>query len=154
MKITTNTVVSMHYTLTNDDGTQLDSSRGKEPLVFLQGYQNIIPGLEKEMEGKEKGETFTATISPEMAYGERVDQLVQALPKSNFPDPNNLQVGMQFQASSEAGPLNLTVVEVKDDTVTVDGNHPLAGVTLNFDVEVMDVRAATEEEIAHKHVHQ
>lgn len=153
MKIATNTVVSMHYTLTNDDGTQLDSSRGKEPLVFLQGYQNIIPGLEKEMEGKEKGEKFTATISPEMAYGERVDQLVQALPKSNFPDPNNLQVGMQFQASSEAGPLNLTVVEVKDDTVTVDGNHPLAGVTLNFDVEVVDVREATEEEIAHKHVH-
>lgn len=153
MKISKDTVVSMHYTLTNNEGTTLDSSQGKAPLTYLQGHRNIIPGLESEMEGKEVGAKFTAKIPPAMAYGELNQDLIQKVPKTNFPNPEELQAGMQFQTQTEAGPMILTVKEVADAEVTVDGNHPLAGVELNFDVEITEVRAATEDEISHGHVH-
>lgn len=152
-KIAKDTVVSMHYTLTDNDGNTLDSSAGKDPLVYLQGHQNIIPGLESQMEGKEVGAKFTATVQPAQGYGELNPSLVQDVPKSNFPDPDQIAEGMQFQTMTEQGPIVLTVKEVKVDTVTVDGNHPLAGVTLNFAVEVMEIRLASSEEIEHGHVH-
>lgn len=146
-------VVSMHYTLTDNDGNTLDTSSGKDPLVYLQGHQNIIPGLETQMEGKEVGAKFTATVDPANGYGELNPALVQDVPKTNFPDSEQIAPGMQFQTMTEQGPIVLTVKEVKEESVTVDGNHPLAGVTLNFEVEVMEVRNASEEEIAHGHVH-
>ena len=153
MKITKDTVVSMRYKLTDNDGNTLDSSEGRDPLVYLQGHQNIIPGRESQMEGKVVGDKFQATIEPEQGYGELNPGLVQQVPKSNFPDPDQIEVGMQFQTMTEQGPLVLTVKELHEDAVTVDGNHPLAGVTLNFDVEVTDIRVASEEEISHGHVH-
>jgi FKBP-type peptidyl-prolyl cis-trans isomerase SlyD len=153
MKIEKDTVVSIHYTLTDNDGNQLDSSNEQGPLVYLQGHQNIIPGLEKELEGKVTGDKLTAQVAPADAYGEINSELVQEVPRTQFQEPENLQVGMQFQVETEAGPMLLAVTALTDDTVTVDGNHPLAGVTLNFDVEVVEVRAASEEEVAHGHVH-
>ena len=153
MKIEKDMVVSIHYTLTDNDGNQLDSSQGQEPLVYLQGHQNIIPGLEDQLEGKTTGDKLTATIAPADAYGEVNAELVQEVPRNQFQDPDTLQVGMQFQVGTEAGPMLLAITALTDDTVTVDGNHPLAGVTLNFDVEVVEVRAASDEEIAHGHVH-
>lgn len=153
MKISKDTVVSMHYTLTDNNGTTLDSSEGREPLTYLQGHQNIIPGLESEMEGKEVGAKFIAKIPPSEAYGELNQDLIQKVPKSNFPNPEELQPGMQFQTQTEMGPMVLTVKEIADSEVTVDGNHPLAGVELNFEVEITNVRAATQDEISHGHVH-
>ena len=153
MKIEKDTVVSIHYTLTDNDGNQLDSSNEQGPLVYLQGHQNIIPGLEKELEGKVTGDKLTAKVAPVDAYGEINSELVQEVPRTQFQEPESLQVGMQFQVETEAGPMLLAVTALTDDTVTVDGNHPLAGVTLNFDVEVVEVRAASEEEVAHGHVH-
>lgn len=153
MKIEKDTVVSIHYTLTDNDGNQLDSSQGQDPLVYLQGHQNIIPGLEKELEGKATGDKLTAKIAPADAYGEVNAELVQEVPRTQFQEPETLQLGMQFEVGTEAGPMLLAITALTDDTVTVDGNHPLAGVTLNFDVEVMEVRAASEEEVAHGHVH-
>lgn len=153
MKIEDNTVVAMHYKLTDTQGNQIDSSEGGQPLHFLQGHQNIIPGLEREMTGKEKGNKFQVTVNPEDAYGTRNEQLVQDVPKTNFPNPEEVQIGMQFRADTPNGPMILEVKEIQEENVIVDGNHPLAGQTLNFDVEIVDVRAATNEEIEHRHVH-
>jgi FKBP-type peptidyl-prolyl cis-trans isomerase SlyD len=153
MKIAKDAVVSMHYKLTDNDGNVLDSSEGSDPLVYLQGHRNIIPGLETQMKGKAVGDKFTAKVDPSQGYGEVNPALVQQVPKTNFPDPDQIQIGMQFQTMTEQGPIVLTVKELHDDAVTVDGNHPLAGVALNFDVEITDIRAASEEEIAHGHVH-
>jgi FKBP-type peptidyl-prolyl cis-trans isomerase SlyD len=153
MKVAKDSVVSIHYTLTNDQGTQLDSSQGKDPLAFLQGYQNIIPGLEKEIEGKAKGDKFKTSIAPADAYGEKSAELVQTLPRENFPNPEALQVGMQFSTSTENGEMVFQVTNIQDNQITVDANHPLAGTTLNFEIEIMDVRKATDEELAHGHVH-
>lgn len=153
MTIAKDRVVSIHYTLTNVNGDQLDSSAGQDPLTYLQGHGNIIPGLENALEGKDKGEKLTVTIEAKEAYGERNDQLLQEVPKSQFEGNDGIQVGMQFQAQTEQGVMVFTVKELKDDTVILDGNHPLAGETLNFDVEVVEVRTASEEELAHGHAH-
>jgi FKBP-type peptidyl-prolyl cis-trans isomerase SlyD len=153
MKIAKENVVSIHYTLTNDAGEVLDSSSGGEPLEYLHGFGNIIPGLEAALVGKSAGDKFKVTVEPAQAYGERNDQLVQKVPRSQFPQPNQIQAGMQFQANGPHGPMVLTVVEVDDNDVTVDGNPELAGQTLHFDVEVTGVRAASKEELDHGHVH-
>ncbi len=153
MKIAKDHVVSIHYTLTDDKGTTLDSSIGADPLTYLHGLGHIIPGLENALSGKEKGDKFEITIKPEDAYGPRVEEMVQSVPKTEFQDVDQIQVGMQFQVDTEQGPMVLTVIEVKDNDLVLDGNHPLAGVTLNFDVEVSTVRAATAEELDHGHVH-
>ncbi|MCO4794926.1 MAG: peptidylprolyl isomerase [Bacteriovoracaceae bacterium] len=153
MKIEKDMVVSINYTLTDNDGTQLDSSEGQAPLVYLQGHQNIIPGLEAQLEGKTTGDKLKTTIAPADAYGELNPELVQEVPRDQFEDSENLQVGMQFEVGTDAGPMLLSITELTDTTVTVDGNHPLAGVTLNFDVEVIEIRKATEEEVSHGHVH-
>lgn len=154
MQITDGTVVSMDYALRNDEGTILDQSQPGQPLTYLHGHKNIIPGLESALSGKSVGEQVEVRVNPEDAYGESNPALEQVVPKERFQGIENIEVGMQFQASTEQGPVSVRVVKVEGEEVTVDGNHPLAGQHLNFDVTVQDVRSATEEELAHGHVHQ
>ena len=146
MQIAQNSVVAFHYTLTNDAGEVLDSSEGRQPLTYLHGAGNIIPGLEKQLEGREAGEKLNVTVSPEEGYGEVQPQLVQEVPRDAFQGVEAVEPGMQFQAQTQGGPLMVTVTKVEGDTVTVDGNHPLAGRTVEALVEVVDVRLATPEE--------
>lgn len=152
MQISDNTVVRIHYTLKNKSGDVLDSSAGNEPLTYLHGVGNIIPGLETALTGHKAGDNVQACIDPKDGYGDRHEELVQALPRTAFP-VQEIEPGMRFSAGSPQGDQVVTVVNVEDDMVTIDGNHPLAGETLYFDVEVVDLRAATEEETAHGHVH-
>ena len=155
MQISENAVVSIHYTLTNNAGETIDSSveRG-EPLAYLHGAGNIIPGLENALVGKAAGDKLDVTVTPEEGYGERHEQLIQQVQKTALEgNEDNLQPGMQFQAQTEAGQRVFTITAVEGDEVTVDGNHPLAGETLNFAVEVTDVREASAEEKEHGHVH-
>lgn len=153
MQISPNKVVSIHYTLKNDAGDVLDSSAGREPLAYLHGAGNIIPGLEKALEGKSSGEKMNVSVPPAEGYGERVDGLVQDVPRDAFQGVDEIQPGMQFHAQGPSGPMVVTVKEVDEGSVKVDGNHPLAGETLHFDVEVAEVRDATAEEQEHGHVH-
>lgn len=153
MQIAKNAVVNIHYTLKNDAGAVLDSSAGGDPLAYLHGNGNLIPGLEKALEGKSAGDKLNVSIAPAEGYGTRDENLVQDVPRSAFNGVDNLAVGMQFQADSNYGPRTVVITNIKADTVTVDGNHPLADQTLNFEVEITGVRAATSEELAHGHVH-
>jgi FKBP-type peptidyl-prolyl cis-trans isomerase SlyD len=153
MLITANKVVTIDYTLTDDHGQVIDSSDGREPLAYLHGNHNIVPGLEHALEGKQKGDSLNVAVSPAEGYGEREDGLIQSVPRNLFEDADQLQVGMQFQSVSEEGIRLVTVVDVAQDTVTVDANHPLAGTNLNFAVTIVDVRDATAEELDHGHVH-
>lgn len=147
------TVVKFNYTLTNKDGEVLDQSRG-EPLAYLHGHHNIITGLEAQMLDKTVGDKFVATIAPQDAYGEYISEAVQEVPRANFQGVDKIEVGMQFQSQTDDGHVMLvTVKDVTDDVVVVDGNHPLAGVELTFDVEIVEVRAATKEELEHGHAH-
>lgn len=152
MQIAKNTVVSIHYTLRDDQGNVLDSSEGKDPLLYIQGIGNLIPGMEEGLEGKLKGDKLDIKVAPEKGYGTRNDSLIQKVPRTAFGD-QEVRPGMQFQAQTSNGAQVVTVTEVGLENVTVDGNHPLAGVGLNFAVEVMDVRQATEDELSHGHVH-
>ncbi|MDD0851890.1 peptidylprolyl isomerase [Halobacteriovorax sp. GB3] len=153
MTISKNKVVTMHYHLTNDNGDVLDSSQGAEPLLYLQGHNNIIPGLEKEMEGKNVGDKFKVTIEAKDGYGEYDEGLVQKLPKEQFAQFPELTVGMRFHIDSNYGPMVVQVDEITDSEVTINGNHELAGTRLTFDVEVVEIRDASQEEIDHGHVH-
>ncbi|AXQ31432.1 peptidylprolyl isomerase [Solimonas sp. K1W22B-7] len=153
MQAAENSVVSMHYTLTNAKGEVIDSSQGSDPLTYLHGAGNIIPGLEKALLGKQAGDKLQVTVSAAEGYGERDDSLIQQVPKRAFQGVPNIEPGMTFHAQSSQGPMRVMVTAVQGDMVTVDGNHPLAGETLNFDVEITEVRAATLEEIAHGHAH-
>jgi len=152
MQIAKHTVVSIEYQLTTDEGEVLDTSSGHGPLAYVHGAGGIIPGLEAELEGKQQGDAFKVRIEPEQAYGLREDRMVQVVPRADLP-PGVLEVGMQLQGQTEGGSLVLTVVEVKEQEVLLDGNHPLAGIALNFDITVAEVRAATSEEVEHGHVH-
>ncbi|HHJ38783.1 MAG: peptidylprolyl isomerase [Methylothermaceae bacteria B42] len=153
MQVSENKVVSIHYTLKNDAGEVIDSSTGRDPLTYLHGAGNIIPGLEKALAGKDSGEHVDVSIAPEEAYGARNESLIQSVPKAAFEGVDKIEPGMQFQAQTPSGMQVLTVVEVKDDEVVVDGNHPLAGQTLHFSVDIAEVRDATEEELSHGHAH-
>jgi FKBP-type peptidyl-prolyl cis-trans isomerase SlyD len=154
MKISNQCVATIHYTLTDDEGAQLDSSHGKEPLAYLHGRGNLVPGLEQELEGRQAGDTFQATVEPGSAYGDIDSRLIQDVPRTALAEIQNLQVGMRLQSQTEDGQVHsLTVDAIGEDVVTLNANHPLAGVTLHFDVTVESVRAATEEEIEHGHVH-
>ena len=146
LKVEENKVVTFEYTLKNDNGDILDSSSDHAPLVYIHGSGNIIPGLESELEGKQIGDKFHATIAPEDAYGIRYDELVQKIEREKLAHLDTIEVGMQLQAYDEEGMQILTVKEVSDTDVTLDGNHPLAGERLHFDVEVTGIREATEEE--------
>ncbi|MDX1593557.1 MAG: peptidylprolyl isomerase [Gammaproteobacteria bacterium] len=153
MQIRDNTVVSIDYVLTDAEGEVLDRSEEGSPLAYLQGARNIIPGLEKALVGHETGDSVQVEVNPEEGYGQYDQDLVQVVSRDLFEDVDALEPGMRFQAKSDSGSLVVTVTEVSDNGVTVDGNHPLAGQTLNFDVTVTDVREATDEEIEHGHVH-
>jgi FKBP-type peptidyl-prolyl cis-trans isomerase SlyD len=153
MQIEDNAVVTFHYTLTNDQGELIESSKESAPLAYIHGQGRIISGLETALEGRQSGDKFNVRLDPSDAYGERTDELVQTMPRSAFVDADDLDVGMAFRALSEGGETIVHVVNIEGDQVTVDGNHPLAGQALNFDVEVEDVRQATEEELSHGHVH-
>jgi FKBP-type peptidyl-prolyl cis-trans isomerase SlyD len=152
MHITDKTAVSFHYTLTNQDGEQLDSSIGSEPLVYLHGAGNIINGLEAALLGKQAGDTLVVTIPPEDAYGVIDENMVQVVARSMF-EGMDIDVGMQFHADVSYGSGVITITAIDGDDITIDGNHPLAGEQLTFDVEIIDVRPATAEELAHGHIH-
>lgn len=154
MLIGANKAVSIDYTLTNDAGEAIDSSAGGAPLVYLHGAGNIISGLEKALEGKQGGDQVVVAIEPEDAYGEYSPELVATLNRAMFEGVDELEVGMQFHASGPDGGMQIvTIRDVEGDDVIVDGNHPLAGQRLNFDVKIVSVREASEEEIAHRHIH-
>ncbi len=149
MQIAKHTVASIHYTLTDNDGNILDTSDGRDPLIYIHGMGNLIPGMEEGLEGKSKGNKLNLKVAPEKGYGIKDEKMVQKVPRDAFGD-QNIEEGMQFQTNR--GEV-VTVTHVGLDQITVDANHPLAGIELNFDVEVLDVRTATEDEIAHGHVH-
>jgi len=154
MIIKENSVVTMHYELKNSEGEVLDSSNGQEPLVYLHGFNNIIIGLEEQLEGKKVGDEVKANVAPEKGYGMPVDALIQQVPTSAFGDEiEKIEVGMRFQADTEQGPVPVVVTAVENELVTVDGNHPLAGKQLHFDVSITDIREASAEEIEHGHLH-
>ena len=153
MVIAADKVVLIHYTLTDDAGKVLDSSSGGEPLAYLHGQGNLISGLEKALDGRQAGDKLSVRVEPADGYGVRDDSLVQQVPRRQFGGAN-VQPGMQFNAQTSQGHARVvTVTHIAGDMVTVDGNHPLAGEVLNFDVEVTDVRDASEEELEHGHVH-
>lgn len=153
MQVAKNKVVSIDYTLTNPAGEVLDTSSGAEPLSYLHGAGGIIPGLERALDGRSVGEQVTAVVPPDQAYGERRPGLVQSVSRRSFGNVPRVEAGMQFQANTPEGPRLVRVAAVEGDTVTVDANHELAGVTLHFAVTIVAVREATAEEIAHGHVH-
>ena len=153
MQIAKNKVAVIEYTLKNNDGEVLDTSEGGEPMAYIQGVGNLIPGLEDALEGKVVGDDVQVTIPPEKAYGIQNDDLVQVVERGVFQGVDDLQVGMQFQAQSDDGVQVIWIAKIEGDEVTIDGNHPLAGETLNFDVKVVEVRDASAEELDHGHVH-
>jgi len=154
MKIANQCVVSIHYTLTDTQGQELDSSKDQEPLTYLHGTEGLIPGLERELEGREPGEQFEATVQPEEAYGEVNPQLVQDVPLEVLDGIENLHVGMALQSKAPDGSVqNLRVDAIGDESATLNANHPLAGEVLKFEVSVENVREATEEELEHGHSH-
>src|SRR5690606_22610004 len=146
MEIADARVASIHYTLTDDAGQVIDKSPESRPLQYFHGAGNIVPGLEKALAGKQAGDSLKVDVKPEEAYGVRNEQLVRVVPRTAFQGVEKVEPGMQFQASGERGPMLVTVVEANDEQVKIDANHPLAGRSLHFDVEVADVREASEEE--------
>jgi FKBP-type peptidyl-prolyl cis-trans isomerase SlyD len=152
MQVAQGAVVLIHYTLTDDKGEKLDSSDGT-PLAYLHGNGNLIPGLERELEGKSAGDKLSAKITAADAYGEYDKSLVQRVPRRALKGVGNIRVGMQLHTQSAHGVRAVTVTHIVGDMVTIDANHPLAGQNLNFDVEIAEVRTATAEELAHGHVH-
>jgi len=153
VEIAADSVVLIHYTLKDDNGAVLDSSSGGEPLAYIQGHGNLVAGLEKALEGKQGGNTLAVTVAPAEGYGTRDEKLVQRVPKRALQGSGEIRKGMQFQGRTDDGMRLFTVTAVVGDMVSLDGNHPLADQTLYFDVEVVSVRAATEEELEHGHVH-
>ena len=153
MQIADQKVVVLHYTLTDNEGKVIDKSDDGS-FAYLHGARNIIPGLENALSGKAAGDELKVSIPPEEGYGHRDENMLQEVPKTMFEDDSQIAVGSQFHAQGPNGEmLVVTVMEVNDDNVVVDGNHPLAGVELNFEVMVVEVRDASEEEIEHGHVH-
>ena len=153
MNVEKRKVVAFHYTLTNDQGEQLESSRERQPMIYLHGAGNLIPGLEKAMAGRETGDQFQVTVAPADAYGERDPARLQRIPAKKFGNTRDLKPGYLVSLQTKRGPVQAVVVKVGRFNVDVDLNHPLAGQTLTFDVEITDVREATAEEISHGHAH-
>jgi FKBP-type peptidyl-prolyl cis-trans isomerase SlyD len=153
MQIAERTVASFHYTLTNDAGDVIDSSFGHAPLTYLHGAGNIVPGLEKAMQGRLAGDSFQVVVTADEGYGQPNPMLIQVVPRSTFQGIDELAVGMEFQAHTPQGPMSVAIARIEGEEVTVDGNHPLAGKTLHFAIEVTEVREASVEEVLHGHVH-
>ena len=153
MTISEKKVVTLNYTLKDNDGTLIDESKDGS-FVYLHGTSNIIPGLENALTGKTTGDQMSVSIAPEDAYGVRDEERIELVPRNMFPEDTDIKPGMEFHAQGPEGQMiTIVVVDVEGDKVKIDGNHPLAGVALNFDVEVMEVRDATEEELEHGHAH-
>ncbi|MBK8452478.1 MAG: peptidylprolyl isomerase [Thiofilum sp.] len=155
MSITQNKVVSMSYVLKNNEGQVLDQADEQQPFMYLHGSQNIIPTLEAALSGKNVGDTLQVSIPAEQAYGEHSQELVQPVPRAAFAGvpAEHLVVGAHLQAQTDEGVRVVTIAAVDDQNITVDGNHPMAGIDLNFNVKVVAIRDASPEEIAHGHVH-
>lgn len=153
MTIANNSVVSIHYTLTNAEGEVIDSSESKEPLSYLHGAQNIIPGLENALTGKAVGDEIDVVVQPADGYGEKDEALMQAVPRSAFEGVDKIEPGMTFHTEAEGNQISVTVVSASEDEVVVDRNHPLAGVELHFAVNIVNIREASAEEIDHGHTH-
>jgi len=154
MKIASNKVATLHYTLKDDKGALIESSVGNEPLTYIHGIGNLIPGLETKLEGKTVGDKLSVVVKAEDAYGERDEELIEEVERTEFDDGEELEVGKEFQYDDEDGNIfHVRVVKMDDKMVTIDGNHPLAGQTLAFEVEVLGVRDASKEELEHGHVH-
>ncbi|HVO48587.1 MAG TPA: peptidylprolyl isomerase [Steroidobacteraceae bacterium] len=153
MSIKQNSVVTFHYTLKNDAGEIIDSSSGSEPLAYLHGHGQIVGGLERELEGRNTGDKLSVKVAAADGYGEYNKELVQKVPRRSLKGISKISVGMRLHAQTASGTRAVAVTHVAGDMVTLDGNHPLAGQNLNFDIEVTDVREATEEELSHGHVH-
>lgn len=154
MEVAEDKVVSIHYTLRDDAQSELDTSRGSDPLLYLHGHSQIVPGLERALAGKKTGDKVLASIKPEDGYGIYDPQLTSKVARKQFPKGANLSIGEMFEFSNAQGePVVVRISSVEEDTVTVDANHPLAGKVLHFDVEIVDVRAATKEELEHGHAH-
>ncbi|GAL08921.1 peptidylprolyl isomerase [Photobacterium aphoticum] len=154
MKVAKDIVVSLAYQVKTEDGVVVDQATVDAPLDYLHGHNNLIVGLETALEGREAGDKFEVTVAPEDAYGEHMDEMVQRVPANVFQGVDEITVGMRFLADTDQGPIPVEVTEVDGDFVVVDGNHMLAGQTLTFVAEVVALREATEEEIAHGHIHQ
>lgn len=153
MHIEARKVVTLNYTLTDKEGNVIDQSTDSS-FAYLHGASNIIPGLENALAGKSAGDSLNVSVEPSEAYGERDPEKTQSVPRNMFPEDTEIEVGMQFHAQGPGGEtLVVTIAGVEGDTITVDGNHPLAGIPLNFAVEVIEVRDASEEELDHGHVH-
>ncbi len=153
MQIAPNSIVTLHYTLKDNDGNVIDQSDDGS-FLYLHGAMNIIPGLENALAGKSSGEELSVSVSPEEGYGAKDPERIQEVPKDMFDSSEEIKVGVQFHAQGPDGnAVVVTVVEIKDDVVVIDGNHALAGVDLNFDVKIIDVRKASVEEVSHGHVH-
>jgi FKBP-type peptidyl-prolyl cis-trans isomerase SlyD len=152
MNISSGKVATIDYTLTDETGEVLDQSKEEGPLSYLHGFGNIIPGLEAALEGRTTGDALKVEVAPSDAYGERDEELVNAIERERFPQ-QDIKTGMRFHAHTEHGSRMLTVIAVDEDEVTIDANHPLAGKKLSFDVKVIEVRDATKEELEHGHVH-
>jgi FKBP-type peptidyl-prolyl cis-trans isomerase SlyD len=153
MSISQDQVVSLHYTLRDEAGEIIDSSPTGEPLAYLHGHGNLVPGLERELAGRSVGDRLNVTLSPADGYGEYDPKLVQQVPRRALKGVGELRVGMRLSASGGRSVRTVTVTRIAADLVTLDGNHPLAGKKLHFEVEVAAVRAATEAELSHGHVH-
>jgi FKBP-type peptidyl-prolyl cis-trans isomerase SlyD len=153
MQIANDSAVFMHYTLKNSAGDVIDSSVGQEPLAYIHGRGDIVVGLEKALTGRSAGDKFEVSIPPSEGYGVHRADRVQAVPREAFDPGAEIKPGMRFQAQSEGGAMVVTVIDVSDTEVTIDGNHPLAGEMLNFAIDIVNVRAATEEELSHGHIH-
>ena len=146
-------VITFHYIVTNAEGEEMESSREKEPMVYLHGANNIISGLEKAMEGHAISDKFSATIEPEQAYGARNEANVQRIPLKRVKGLGKISVGQILNFKTKNGPVQVTVLKVGRFNIDVDANHPLAGHQLTFDVEITDIRDASKEETQHRHVH-
>jgi FKBP-type peptidyl-prolyl cis-trans isomerase SlyD len=153
MQVDNDKVVSFHFTLTDDQGGVIESTHSQAPMAYLHGRGNLIPGLEQALAGKGPGDTFDITLRPEDAYGEHDSGLVQRINRDEFPPDAGIAVGSEFQVEDEKGLSLVTITEIDEDDVTIDGNHPLAGETISFKVQVVEIREATDEELTHGHVH-
>jgi len=153
MKIQKDRVAYFHYTLRDQANEMLDSSQGEDPLGYIHGHENLIPGLEQALEGKQAGDTFQVTVEPDDAYGQRDEGLVETIEREQFEGVDEIEVGMRFRTESDDGDQIVTVTDINDEIITIDANHPLAAEKLTFEVEVTEVREATDAERQHGHVH-
>lgn len=153
MNISDKTVATIDYTLKDGAGDVIETTEGDVPLVYLHGVGTILPTLESALAGKQAGDRLELTLSPEDGYGERDNELLEVVDRSQFPDAAELAVGMMFHVPTEEGDVTVTISQIDGDNITIDGNHPLAGETLQFDIVVREVREATTEELEHGHAH-